>query len=78
MKIGDEVYVHGRVDEIRHIQSGPDMVIIQNSGGYFGTVKSEIYCGGDIDEMCMKHYRQGREDERAFQNGELMQAFDPE
>ena len=37
MKIGDRVYVHGHVDEIRK-----DCVIIHNDGGYFGTVKSEI------------------------------------
>lgn len=37
MKIGDEVYVHGVVDEIRK-----DVVIIRNDGGYFGTVSSEI------------------------------------
>ena len=37
MKIGDEVYVHGFVDEIRK-----DAVIIRNDGGYFGTVKSEV------------------------------------
>lgn len=37
MKIGDRVYVHGYVDEIRK-----DCVIIHNDGGYFGTVKSEI------------------------------------
>lgn len=37
MKIGDRVYVHGYVDEIRK-----DTVIIRNEGGYFGTVKSEI------------------------------------
>lgn len=37
MKIGDRVYVHGHVDEIRK-----DTIIIQNSGGYFGTDKSEI------------------------------------
>lgn len=37
MKIGDRVYVHGFVDEIRK-----DTVIIRNEGGYFGTVKSEI------------------------------------
>ena len=37
MKIGDEVYVHGYVDEIRN-----DVVIIRNDGGYFGTVLSEI------------------------------------
>lgn len=37
MKIGDEVYVHGYVDEIRK-----DVVIIRNEGGYFGTVEDEI------------------------------------
>lgn len=37
MKIGDEVFVHGYVDEI--IQ---DIVIIRNEGGYFGTVEGEI------------------------------------
>ena len=38
MKIGDEVYVHGYVDEIRK-----DCIIIRNDGGYFGTVPSECY-----------------------------------
>ena len=37
MKIGDEVYVHGYVDEIRK-----DVIIIRNDGGYFGTVPSEM------------------------------------
>ena len=37
MKIGDEVYIHGYIDEIRK-----DTVIIQNKGGYFGTVEEEI------------------------------------
>ena len=37
MKIGDEVYVHGYVDEIRK-----DCIIIRNDGGYFGTVEDEI------------------------------------
>ena len=37
MKIGDEIYVHGFVDEIRK-----DVVIIKNEGGYFGTVPGEI------------------------------------
>ena len=37
MKIGDEVYVHGYVDEIRE-----DTVIIRNEGGYFGTSKGEV------------------------------------
>ena len=39
MKIGDEVYVHGYVDEIRN-----DVVIIRNEGGYFGTAEDEIIC----------------------------------
>ena len=39
MKIGDEVYVHGYVDEIRK-----DVIIIRNDGGYFGTVADECYC----------------------------------
>ena len=37
MKIGDEVAVHGYIDEIRK-----DVVIIRNDGGYFGTVRKEI------------------------------------
>lgn len=39
MRIGDEVFIHGYVDEIRK-----DMVIIRNSGGYFATVPHEIKC----------------------------------
>lgn len=37
MKIGDEVYIHGYIDEIRN-----DTVIIKNDGGYFGTVEPEV------------------------------------
>ena len=37
MKIGDEVYVHGYIDEIRN-----DVIIIRNDGGYFGTVPNEV------------------------------------
>ena len=37
MKIGQEVLIHGYVDEIRK-----DVVIIRNRGGYFGTAKEEI------------------------------------
>lgn len=37
MKIGDEVFVHGYVDEIRK-----DAVIIRNNGGYFGTTEDEV------------------------------------
>ena len=32
MKIGDEIYVHGYIDEIRK-----HTIIIRNDGGYFGT-----------------------------------------
>lgn len=38
MKIGQEVYIHGYVDEIRS-----NCVIIKNEGGYFGTVEKEIF-----------------------------------
>lgn len=37
MKIGDEVAIHGFIDEIRK-----DTVIIRNEGGYFGTISKEI------------------------------------
>ena len=37
MKIGQEVFVHGHIDEIRK-----DVVIIRNEGGYFGTVPDEL------------------------------------
>lgn len=37
MKIGDEVHIHGFVDEIRK-----DIIIIRNKGGYFGTVAEEV------------------------------------
>lgn len=51
MKIGDEVYVHGYVDEIRK-----DAVIIKNEGGYFGTVADEIMPSAQpeyrLDEWC--------------------------
>ena len=30
------------------------------------------------EEQIMKHYRQGREDERAIQKGEIMQSFNPD
>ena len=37
LKIGQEVLIHGYVEEIRK-----DIIIIQNEGGYFGTVECEI------------------------------------
>lgn len=44
MKIGDEVYVHGYVDEIRYDDAKRvNTIIIRNDGGYFGTVEAEIH-----------------------------------
>ena len=42
MKIGDRVFVHGYIDEIRK-----DTVIIRNSGGYFGTAPGEVIVVND-------------------------------
>lgn len=47
MKIGDEVYIHGYVDEIRQ-----NVVIIRNDGGYFGTVAEEITNKSEIPNTC--------------------------
>lgn len=47
MKIGDEVYIHGYVDEIRQ-----NVVIIRNDGGYFGTVAEEITSRSEIPNTC--------------------------
>lgn len=38
-------------------------------------IGESIRHGKDATEEFMKHYRQGREDERAIQKGELMQSF---
>lgn len=38
LRIGDEVFVHGYVDEVRK-----DTIIIRNDGGYFGTVREEVW-----------------------------------
>lgn len=32
----------------------------------------------EFSEKLMGHYRQGRADEKAYQNGEIMQSFNPE
>ena len=47
MKIGDEVYIHGFVDEIRQ-----NVIIIRNDGGYFGTVAEEITSCSEIPNTC--------------------------
>ena len=51
MKIGDRVFVHGYVDEIRK-----DTVIIRNNGGYFGTIPSEIIKGDLVRCKDCKYY----------------------
>ena len=52
MRIGDEVYVHGYVDEIRYDDTKRvSTVIIRNDGGYFGTVPSEIDDAPTIDAV---------------------------
>lgn len=56
MKIGDEIYVRGVVDEIRG-----DTVIIKNEGGCFGTSKTEVMLRDerwdetvfDADKFCL-------------------------
>lgn len=69
MKIGDRVYVHGHVDEIRK-----DCVIIRNEGGYFGTVKSEIVEAQKTEDIvsvirCKDCKWYGRADKRRFYRG---------
>lgn len=34
--------------------------------------------GKELSEVVMEHYRQGREDEKMIQKGELMQSFKPD
>ena len=57
MKIGDEILIHGFVDEIRK-----DAIIVRNDGGYFGTTKDEVYdlvrceaCEHRGGNYCYKH-----------------------
>ena len=38
LKIGDEIYIRANVNEIRN-----DYIICENKGGYFGTIRDEIY-----------------------------------
>ena len=47
MTIGEEVLIHGYIDEIRK-----DIVIIRNEGGYFGTVPEEIRSRSEIPNTC--------------------------
>ena len=75
MKIGDTVFIHGYIDEIRK-----DTVIIHNKGGYFGTIPSEVICG-KITERETGKWINHRNDEGhniadCNQCGEAMQWFD--
>jgi len=56
MKIGDEVYIHGYVDEIRK-----DTVIIKNQGGYFGTDSEEVLSAPPIISKIKKLINQIKE-----------------
>ena len=38
LKIGEEIYIRANANEIRN-----DYIICENKGGYFGTVREEIY-----------------------------------
>lgn len=46
MRIGDEVYIHGYIDEIRN-----GVIIIRNEGGYFGTIPSEIVRESEVETL---------------------------
>ena len=58
MKIGDEVYVHGYVDEIRN-----GTIIIRNEGGYFGTTLDEVMSSSQPEIIYCKDckWKQGSE-----------------
>lgn len=58
MKIGDKVFVHGYVDEIRK-----DIIIIRNEGGYFGTVPDEILPSAQPGIIRCKDCKYGEQDE---------------
>lgn len=49
-RIGDEVYIHGIIDEIRK-----DTIIIKNEGGYFGTVADEIMPSAQPEKRTEEH-----------------------
>ena len=66
MKIGDEVYVHGYVDEIRN-----GTIIIRNEGGYFGTAPDEVMppvqpdLSGYSDKLWKAAYERGKKEAQA-------------
>lgn len=54
MKLGQEVWIHGYIDEMRK-----DIAIIKNEGGYFGAVYDEIV---EAVEAVNKAYEKGFKD----------------
>ena len=42
------------------------------------SIRSAIEWLGDLDKENMKHYKQGRADEKAEREGRLMQTFSPD
>lgn len=46
MKIGDEIYIHGYVSEIRK-----DIIIVENGGGYFGSIPTEIVTTDEVVDL---------------------------
>lgn len=62
MKIGDEVYVHGYVDEIRKHNDKFITVIISNKGGYFGTDISELVIDHDGCAGCKHIFNTSKEE----------------
>ena len=65
MRIGDSVFVHGYVDEIRK-----DTVIVKNDGGYFGTVKGEIFIANNFTKCSECVYKDECEQIVVFDIGE--------
>ena len=61
MKIGDRVFVHGYVDEIRK-----DTIIIRNNGGYFGTIPSEIIKGDLVRCKDCKYQDKGENESESW------------
>lgn len=72
MKIGDEVYVHGYVDEIRN-----GTIIIRNEGGYFGTAPDEVMPPAQPEIIGCKDckHKPHPSDKYDYDNGDLCGIF---
>ena len=75
MKIGDRVYVHGYVDEIRN-----GTIIIRNKGGYFGTDPDEVVAEPERKTGKWINHRNdmGHNIADCSECGEAMQWYDPD